>query len=190
MDQFWTWAKTDGRYAYVAVMTGAERCTYLEKYLWSELGNSMWRKHIYVFQYHVKYIQNDILKPFRVDIIQYDECFRVMQNIAKYQWRGMIMIKQIGNTATKSSLSMIFEFQQGTTFQHICSMKWMINKRTIDTFPTKNGMTSCPTWRKKTTKSELRLKSKYLRLLRQIRPTLTEIRAQRFHAIREKGLVS
>ena len=44
----------------------------------------MWMKHRSVFQDPVKYIQNDILKPFRVDIIRYDELDCLMHNLAKY----------------------------------------------------------------------------------------------------------
>ena len=44
----------------------------------------MWRKHWITFQYHVKYIHNDIVKPFRFSIPHYSECARKMHNLAKY----------------------------------------------------------------------------------------------------------
>ena len=44
----------------------------------------MWRKHRSVFYDHVKYIHNDIAKPFRLGIIQYAEYIREMHDIAKY----------------------------------------------------------------------------------------------------------
>ena len=44
----------------------------------------MWRKHRSTFQYHVKYIHNDIVKPFRVGILQYAESVRDMHNLTKY----------------------------------------------------------------------------------------------------------
>ena len=44
----------------------------------------MWRKHRSIFQYHVKYIHNDILKTFRFVILQYSECIREMHDLAKY----------------------------------------------------------------------------------------------------------
>ena len=44
----------------------------------------MKRNHLIVFQYHVKYIHNDIVKPFRVGIIRYVERIKEMHNLAKY----------------------------------------------------------------------------------------------------------
>ena len=44
----------------------------------------MWRKHQYAFQEHVKYIHNNIVNPFRVTILQYDECVCEMYDLPKY----------------------------------------------------------------------------------------------------------
>ena len=43
----------------------------------------MWEKHRSNFQDHVKNTQNDIVKPFRVRILQYVESARDMHNLAK-----------------------------------------------------------------------------------------------------------
>ena len=47
------------------------------------LGKSVWKNHRSVFQDHVKYIHNDILKPSIVGILQYAECVRYMHVLAK-----------------------------------------------------------------------------------------------------------
>ena len=44
----------------------------------------MWRKHQSVYQDHLKYIHNDIVKPFRVGIIRYAERVQEMHGLAKY----------------------------------------------------------------------------------------------------------
>ena len=44
----------------------------------------MWKKHRSVIQDHVKYIHNDIVKPFRFGILQYSERVHEMHNLAKY----------------------------------------------------------------------------------------------------------
>ena len=44
----------------------------------------MWRKNRITFQDHVKYTHNNIVKTFRVGILQYAERFRDMHGLAKY----------------------------------------------------------------------------------------------------------
>ena len=44
----------------------------------------MWKKHRIVFQDHVKYIHNGIVKPFRVGIIQYVKRVHDIHNLSKY----------------------------------------------------------------------------------------------------------
>ena len=84
MEQFRSWAKVDDINGVVYLFTGTERCAYFEKESWFNLGNIMSRKHMSTFQYHVKYIHNDIFKPFRVHILQYAERVRKMHDLAKY----------------------------------------------------------------------------------------------------------
>ena len=43
----------------------------------------MWRKHKSVFQDHLKYTHNDIMKPFMVRTLYYDERIHNMHNTAK-----------------------------------------------------------------------------------------------------------
>ena len=45
----------------------------------------MWSKHWSIFQDHMKYIHNKIVKPFRVEIIQYADSFCDMYKLYKYQ---------------------------------------------------------------------------------------------------------
>ena len=44
----------------------------------------MWRRHLSVYQTNLKYICNDIVKPFRVKIIHYAESVRDMHDLEKY----------------------------------------------------------------------------------------------------------
>ena len=44
----------------------------------------MWRKHRSTSQDHVKYIHNEIVKPFGLGIIQYYERVRDMRDLANY----------------------------------------------------------------------------------------------------------
>ena len=44
----------------------------------------MWRKHRSVYQYHIKYVHNDIVKPFKVKILRYAERMRDIHDLAKY----------------------------------------------------------------------------------------------------------
>ena len=44
----------------------------------------MWRNHQSIYQYHLKYICNDIAKPFRVGIICYSERVQEMNNLDKH----------------------------------------------------------------------------------------------------------
>ena len=37
-----------------------------DRELWLELGKCMWRKHWIVYHNHMKYVCNDIVKPFKV----------------------------------------------------------------------------------------------------------------------------
>ena len=69
MDQLWTWDKVDGSDTLRKPISGADGCTYFEKELCCDLEKSMWRKHRSAFQDHVKYMHNDIVKPFRVGIL-------------------------------------------------------------------------------------------------------------------------
>ena len=55
-----------------------------ERELWFELGECMWRKHRSVYQDHMKYVFNDILKPFKVKILIYAERVCVMYDLSKY----------------------------------------------------------------------------------------------------------
>ena len=60
------------------------KCVDFKKELWFELGNCMCRKHQSVYQDHMKYVFNDILKPFNVKILCYFERVYEMHDLAKY----------------------------------------------------------------------------------------------------------
>ena len=46
--------------------------------------NKMWRKHRRTLQYHVKYICNGSVNPFRFVILHYSEQIHEMHNLANY----------------------------------------------------------------------------------------------------------
>ena len=83
-EEFWTWEKTD--------TTGYDGRPYLdidkfvdfERELWFELGKYVWRKHRSVYQDHMKYVCNDIVKPFKVKILRYSKRMRGMYDLVKY----------------------------------------------------------------------------------------------------------
>ena len=84
MDQFWTWAKLDLRNAARETIIGAYHCTYFEKELCFKLGKSMCRNHRSVFQFHVKDMHNDVMRPVIVGILHYADCVHYIHDLAKY----------------------------------------------------------------------------------------------------------
>ena len=44
----------------------------------------MWSNHWSVYQDHIKYVCNEIMKPFKVKILRYAERVRDMHDLAKY----------------------------------------------------------------------------------------------------------
>ena len=71
MELLWSQDKVDRRDADGEPIRRSDQCDYFEKELWFGLGKIMWRKHCYIFQYHVKCMRNAIVGPFRVLIFQY-----------------------------------------------------------------------------------------------------------------------
>ena len=75
------WSKSD--------IIGYDRDAYLglEKYVdfenenWFELVKTTWRNHRRVFQDHIKYIRNEIVKLFRVGIIHYADHVQDMHDL-------------------------------------------------------------------------------------------------------------
>ena len=75
-DEFWYWAKKDSIGYDVHVYLGIDKCVDFKRELWFELGKFMWRNHWSVYQDHLKYVCNDIVKPFRFRILRYAERVR------------------------------------------------------------------------------------------------------------------
>ena len=55
-----------------------------DRELWLELGKCMWRKHWIVYHNHMKYVCNDIVKPFKVKILQYAKRVQDMHELDKH----------------------------------------------------------------------------------------------------------
>ena len=84
MEQLCTW----GKQYYINISGGMylvrNICIEFDKDIWFKLGKIMLKRHRIILQDHVKYIHNDIVKPFRVSIIQYAECICEMHDLVKY----------------------------------------------------------------------------------------------------------
>ena len=83
-EDFWTCAKTDTIGYDIHPYLDIDKCVNFERDLWFELGKCMWRKHWSVYPDHMKYVCNDIVKPFKVKILCYAESVREMHDLAKY----------------------------------------------------------------------------------------------------------
>ena len=77
-EDFYNWDKSDGLAYDGDAYLVMEKYVNFDKDIWFELGKCMWRKHRSVFQDHLKYICNDIVKPFCVGIIC---CYEHVQEI-------------------------------------------------------------------------------------------------------------
>ena len=82
-EQLWTWDNSDWLayegYAYL----GFDKCVDFEKYIWFEWESACGGITNF-FQYHLKYICNDIVKPLRVGIIRYTDHVQYMQHLTKH----------------------------------------------------------------------------------------------------------
>ena len=61
-----------------------DKCVDFERELWFDLVKCMWRNHQSVYQDDMKYVRNDIVKPFKVKIIRYSEHVREMHGLVKH----------------------------------------------------------------------------------------------------------
>ena len=60
-----------------------DKCVDFDNRLWFELGKFMLRKHQSFYQDHLKYVRNDIVKPFHMRILRYSEHVMEMHDLAK-----------------------------------------------------------------------------------------------------------
>ena len=113
----------------------------------------MWRNHRSVFQDHLKYIHNDIVKPCCVGIIRYAERFQEMYDLENiylnFRWRARFLRQLVENYTTNNSLYMRFELLLRTNSPHPYRMSWRIINRTIVPWLIHIGLNSCPQPRSK-----------------------------------------
>ena len=83
-ENLWDCARVDVTHVDKEPVSGAEHCNGTKEEIWFDLRKSICRKHWSTFQDHVKYIHNEIVKPFRVNILHYGERVREMHDIYKY----------------------------------------------------------------------------------------------------------
>ena len=80
-EDFWNWTKKDitgyGVHDYLA----RDKCVDFERELWFELGKCMWRNQRIVYQDHMKYVRNDIVKHSKVKILRYAERVHDMHDL-------------------------------------------------------------------------------------------------------------
>ena len=118
-DNLCTWIKIDGVGYDGDNDLGIDKCVDFKKKLWFELVKLMRRKHQSVFNDHLKYIHNEIVKPFRVIILHYAKRVEEIHYLEKHlPPRATVMKQLIGKSATKNSLFMIFELLLRTDPPH------------------------------------------------------------------------
>ena len=66
------------------VVIGNIHCMDFDHKLWFELWETMWKNHCCVFYNHVRYVQNNITKPYKVIILKYYEQICEMFELAQY----------------------------------------------------------------------------------------------------------
>ena len=67
--EFFTWEKTDTTGYDGHLYLDNNKCFNFERGLWFDLWKCMWRKNQSIHQYHMKYVLNDIVKPFKLKIL-------------------------------------------------------------------------------------------------------------------------
>ena len=73
MDNLWKFDEANGQDDDRNSISGRERCIGIECYIWFHLVKSLWKKHRSFFNKHLRYVTNDIHKPFKVTILYYSE---------------------------------------------------------------------------------------------------------------------
>ena len=108
---------------------------------------AMRRKYRSVFQDHLKYICNEIVKKFRVIIIHYAERVQDTHDSAKHlrppSMKGNGYESANWKVHDKNYLLMIFKLLLRADYPHTCRMSWSIIKRTIVPWLMNIGVTSC-----------------------------------------------
>ena len=83
-EDFWTWEESD-RLAYDRdAYLGLKNCANFDKEIWFELGKDMQRKQRSVFQNHIKYICNEIMKTFHAVVLRYAKHVQDMHELVKH----------------------------------------------------------------------------------------------------------
>ena len=83
-EEFWTWSKSDGLSYDGDAYLVMNKFVGFKKDIWFKLVNHMWRKQLSVFKGHLKYIFNNIVKPFCVRIFSYTERAQEMHELANH----------------------------------------------------------------------------------------------------------
>ena len=73
VEAFWSWPNIDTMGYDGHPLLAWYKCVNFERELWFELEKFIWINHRSVYQYNMKYIYNDIVKPFKVKILHYSE---------------------------------------------------------------------------------------------------------------------
>ena len=80
-EDFWNWKKMDTIGYEENLYLAIYKCVDSERELWFELVKCMWRKHQSVYQDHIKYVHNAIVKSFKDKILRYAKRMREMHDL-------------------------------------------------------------------------------------------------------------
>ena len=107
----------------------------------------MKKRHRRIYQGHVKYIYNDVVKPleskFTSTLRASVRCTDHPSTLYHLRLRVYGLIHLIGPSTTNDLTNTLFESLLSKDQLHPCSMNCRINMRTIVPYPIKNGVTFC-----------------------------------------------
>ena len=65
-------------------VSGEQHCEAFERRIWFDLGKKMWRNHRNVHDDHMHYLQTDIIKPYKMSMIDFVERMRTLFKMKRY----------------------------------------------------------------------------------------------------------
>ena len=79
-----TWDKSDGLAYNEDACLVLEKCVNFKKDIWLDLVKAVWRNHRIIFQDHLKYIFNDIVKPLFVGTLHFADTVQDMHDLSNH----------------------------------------------------------------------------------------------------------
>ena len=72
--KFGHFSRKNGPYSNVYEATGNHICKEFDQALWFDIRKYMWNNYCSVFDYLIRYVNNDITKSFNIIILKYSGC--------------------------------------------------------------------------------------------------------------------